>query len=145
MLVGRRSTCSLCGQEGAVLRLVGRDEASDGRRAGLAGAPLSAGVNLGEIAYTLASGLTASAGLNARQLLLAQLVGVTQQLVSAAHGQHHGIPVVHDVKTTLTAPYWLDEAWVALSVRFPLGDLPVTTSSWISHRSAVCASTITIR
>ncbi|MGC5286844.1 hypothetical protein [Micromonospora sp. DT231] len=39
------------------------------------------------------------------------------------------IPVVHDLKTMLTAPYWLDEAWVALSVRFPLGDLPVTTSS----------------
>ncbi|MFF4892043.1 hypothetical protein [Micromonospora chersina] len=39
------------------------------------------------------------------------------------------IPVVHDVKTMLTAPYWLDEAWVALSVRFPLRDLPVTTSS----------------
>ncbi|MEU2611311.1 hypothetical protein ABZ570_06955 [Micromonospora sp. NPDC007271] len=39
------------------------------------------------------------------------------------------IPIVHDVKTMLTAPYWLDEAWVALSVRFPLHDLPVTTSS----------------
>ncbi|MGC4748939.1 hypothetical protein ACLQ28_25255 [Micromonospora sp. DT201] len=39
------------------------------------------------------------------------------------------LPVVHDVRTTLTAPYWLDEAWVALSVRFPLADLPVTTSS----------------
>ncbi|MFU8875691.1 hypothetical protein [Micromonospora sp. SL4-19] len=39
------------------------------------------------------------------------------------------IPVVHDVKTMLTAPYWVDEAWVALSVRFPLGDLPLTTSS----------------
>ncbi|MEU5786893.1 hypothetical protein ABZ754_04070 [Micromonospora purpureochromogenes] len=39
------------------------------------------------------------------------------------------IPVVHDVRTMLSAPYWVDEAWVALSVRFPLGDLPVTTSS----------------
>ncbi|MEU8331533.1 hypothetical protein [Micromonospora sp. NPDC048839] len=39
------------------------------------------------------------------------------------------IPIVHDLSTMLTAPYWLDEAWVALSVRFPLGDLPVTTSS----------------
>lgn len=37
--------------------------------------------------------------------------------------------VVHDVKTMLTSSYWLDEAWVALSVRFPVGDLPVTTSS----------------
>ncbi|MGK5442026.1 hypothetical protein ACSNN7_09400 [Micromonospora sp. URMC 105] len=39
------------------------------------------------------------------------------------------IAVVHDVTTMLTAPYWVDEAWVALSVRFPLSDLPVTTSS----------------
>lgn len=39
------------------------------------------------------------------------------------------LPILHDVKTMLTAPYWLDEAWVALSVRFPLRDLPVTTSS----------------
>ncbi|TDC41807.1 hypothetical protein [Micromonospora sp. KC213] len=39
------------------------------------------------------------------------------------------ILVVHDVKTMLSAPYWVDEAWVALSVRLPLGDLPVTTSS----------------
>jgi hypothetical protein len=38
-------------------------------------------------------------------------------------------PVVHDMKSFLTAPYWADEAWVALSVRFPLSDLPVTTSS----------------
>ncbi|MET8199070.1 hypothetical protein [Micromonospora taraxaci] len=39
------------------------------------------------------------------------------------------VPVVHDVRTMLSAPYWLDEAWVALSVRMPLTDLPVTTSS----------------
>ncbi|MEU8184843.1 hypothetical protein AB0B85_08410 [Micromonospora sp. NPDC049044] len=39
------------------------------------------------------------------------------------------VAVVHDVKTMLTASYWLDEAWVALSVRLPLGDLPVTTAS----------------
>ncbi|GAA2626334.1 hypothetical protein GCM10010399_67300 [Dactylosporangium fulvum] len=38
-------------------------------------------------------------------------------------------PAVHDVKSLLTAPYWADEAWVALSVRFPLSDLPITTSS----------------
>ncbi|MFG1913859.1 hypothetical protein [Micromonospora sp. NPDC048898] len=38
-------------------------------------------------------------------------------------------PVVHDVKTMLTAGYWLDEAWVALSVRLPLSDLPAATSS----------------
>ncbi|MDG4759776.1 hypothetical protein [Micromonospora sp. WMMD710] len=39
------------------------------------------------------------------------------------------LPVVHDMPTMLAAPYWLDEAWVALSVRFPLTDLPVATSS----------------
>jgi hypothetical protein len=38
-------------------------------------------------------------------------------------------PVVHDVRTMLTAPYWLDEAWVALSVRFPLHDILTTTFS----------------
>jgi hypothetical protein len=37
--------------------------------------------------------------------------------------------VVHDVKLVLTAPYWLDEAWVALSVRFPISELPLLTSS----------------
>jgi hypothetical protein len=38
-------------------------------------------------------------------------------------------PVVHDVKSMLTAPYFLDEAWVALSVRFPISELPVVTAS----------------
>ncbi|MFI6064560.1 hypothetical protein ACIA47_04740 [Micromonospora sp. NPDC051227] len=37
--------------------------------------------------------------------------------------------VVNDIRSWLTAQYWGDEAWVALSVRFPLTDLPVTTSS----------------
>ena len=38
-------------------------------------------------------------------------------------------PALNDIKGIVTAPYWLDEAWVALSARFPLGDLAVTTSS----------------
>src|SRR5262249_26783056 len=38
-------------------------------------------------------------------------------------------PVVHDVPSLLHAPYFLDEAWVALSVRFPLSQLPLLTSS----------------
>ncbi len=38
-------------------------------------------------------------------------------------------PVVHDVGSYLRAPYWLDEAWVALSTRFPLADLPSVTAS----------------
>lgn len=36
---------------------------------------------------------------------------------------------IHDVPAALRPPYWLDEAWVAASVRFPVGDLPVVTSS----------------
>lgn len=36
---------------------------------------------------------------------------------------------VNDIRSWLTAQYWGDEAWVALSVRFPVADLPVTTSS----------------
>ncbi|HET6213652.1 MAG TPA: hypothetical protein VFE14_12380 [Micromonosporaceae bacterium] len=38
-------------------------------------------------------------------------------------------PVVHDIKNMLTAPYFLDEAWVALSWRFPISDLPSLTAS----------------
>jgi hypothetical protein len=38
-------------------------------------------------------------------------------------------PVVHDVRGMLTAPYFLDEAWVALSVRFPVSELPTLTAS----------------
>jgi hypothetical protein len=35
----------------------------------------------------------------------------------------------HDVKYMLSHPFWSDEAWVALTTRFPLSDLPATTSS----------------
>jgi hypothetical protein len=38
-------------------------------------------------------------------------------------------PAVHDVRAALRPPYWLDEAWVALSVRLPLADLPEVTKS----------------
>jgi hypothetical protein len=38
-------------------------------------------------------------------------------------------PAVHDVKGMLTAPYALDEAWVAMSVRFPASDVLAVTSS----------------
>jgi hypothetical protein len=37
------------------------------------------------------------------------------------------VPVVHDIDSMLTAPYWLDEGWVAVSLRFPFTDLPETT------------------
>jgi hypothetical protein len=36
---------------------------------------------------------------------------------------------VHDVPYALSHPYWADETWVAATTRFPLGDLPDTTSS----------------
>lgn len=37
--------------------------------------------------------------------------------------------VVHDVGYLLGQPYWTDESWVALTPRFPLTQLPATTSS----------------
>lgn len=36
---------------------------------------------------------------------------------------------VHDVGYILRHPFWTDEAWVAMSTRFPLSQLPATTSS----------------
>jgi len=37
--------------------------------------------------------------------------------------------VVHNVGYLLSLPFWTDEAWVALTTRFPLSQLPATTSS----------------
>ncbi len=37
--------------------------------------------------------------------------------------------VVHDVGYVLSQPFWNDEAWVAVTTRFPLSQLPATTSS----------------
>ena len=37
--------------------------------------------------------------------------------------------VVHDVGYLLSHPFWTDEAWVAATTRFPLSQLPATTSS----------------
>lgn len=37
--------------------------------------------------------------------------------------------VVHDVGYLLGQPFWLDEAWVAVTARFPLSQLPATTSA----------------
>ena len=37
--------------------------------------------------------------------------------------------VVHDVGYLLNLPFWNDEAWVAVTTRFPLSQLPATTSS----------------
>jgi hypothetical protein len=37
--------------------------------------------------------------------------------------------LVHDVGYLLRQPFWTDEAWVAVSTRFPLSQLPATTSS----------------
>jgi hypothetical protein len=40
-----------------------------------------------------------------------------------------GVLVVHDVGYMLSQPFWNDEAWVAVTTRFPLSQLPETTSS----------------
>ena len=37
--------------------------------------------------------------------------------------------VVHDVGYLLRHPFWTDESWVAVTTRFPLSQLPATTSS----------------
>jgi hypothetical protein len=37
--------------------------------------------------------------------------------------------LVHDVGYILRQPFWTDEAWVAVTTRFPLSQLPATTSS----------------
>jgi hypothetical protein len=36
---------------------------------------------------------------------------------------------IHDIGPALKLPYWLDEAWVALSTRLPLSDLPTDTAT----------------
>ncbi len=40
-----------------------------------------------------------------------------------------GVLAVHDVGYMLSQPFWNDEAWVAVTTRFPLSQLPETTSS----------------
>ncbi len=40
-----------------------------------------------------------------------------------------GVLVVHDVGYMLSQPFWNDEAWVAVTTRFPLSQLTETTSS----------------
>jgi hypothetical protein len=40
-----------------------------------------------------------------------------------------GVLVVHNVGYMLSQPFWNDEAWVAVTTRFPLSQLPETTSS----------------
>jgi hypothetical protein len=40
-----------------------------------------------------------------------------------------GFGLAHDLSSYLADPYWLDEAWVALSVRASWSDLPYITSS----------------
>jgi len=37
--------------------------------------------------------------------------------------------VVHDVAYMLSTPFWGDEAWVAVTTRFPVGQLPLVTAS----------------
>jgi hypothetical protein len=50
-----------------------------------------------------------------------------EQLAAAGLGLL--VLAVHNVAYLLRVPYWTDEAWVAVSTRFPLSQLPATTSS----------------
>ncbi|MFD0744988.1 hypothetical protein ACFQ1L_26625 [Phytohabitans flavus] len=47
---------------------------------------------------------------------------------------------LHNIYVMMKANYWLDEAWVAASVRLPLSDLPLATSSTPSAGRSCCAS-----
>jgi hypothetical protein len=47
------------------------------------------------------------------------------------------VGVVHDTPYLLRAPFWTDEAWVAVTTRFPLSALPATTSATPIGFSAV--------
>jgi hypothetical protein len=49
--------------------------------------------------------------------------------IAALVGLFAGFFAVNDVRHWVTAPYWLDESWVALSTRVPVGDLPTITST----------------
>src|ERR671918_3015653 len=76
--MGRLSACSFSGKEGAVLALVGGDEASHSGGAGLPGAPLSVGVDLGEACSlgTLADAVELAHALAGGRVLTATSVGV---------------------------------------------------------------------
>jgi hypothetical protein len=52
---------------------------------------------------------------------------VTEHLVAVFLGLL--VLLVHDVPYLLTHSFWLDESWVAATTRFPLSQLPDTTSS----------------
>src|SRR5829696_1800770 len=84
--MGRISACSLSGQESAVLRLIGCDEASDGSGAGLAGAALSVRVNLGQACPlgTLAGAVELAHPLTLGRVLPASSVGVVGDAPLAA-------------------------------------------------------------
>ena len=62
------------------------------------------------------TGKRLSVALNSADVLLAIVAGAM-------------VIVVHDVRYILTQPYWLDEAWVADSVRAPLSLVPRLASS----------------
>ena len=80
LAVSRLSACPLGSQEGAVLRLIGRDQASHGGGPGLAGAPLSVGVDLGEACSldTLASAVESPHALALGRVLAPTSVGVVE-------------------------------------------------------------------
>ena len=126
LVVGRLSACSLGSQEGAVLGLVGRDEVSHGGGAGLAGAPLSVGVDLGEACSlgTFAGAVELAHALALGCVLPASSVGVVgdapvEELVS------HGYIVAA-----------IDQPYLAATVVFPDGRQAAYDPRWDPPHSA---------
>jgi len=68
-----------------------------------------------------------AAGLRARVRQAVRWRRTVEYLVVLALGLL--VLVVHDVGYLLRQPFWNDEAWVAVTTRFPLSQLPATTSS----------------
>jgi hypothetical protein len=69
----------------------------------------------------------AAAGLRARVRQAVRWRRTAEQLAVLLFGLL--VLVVHDVGYLLGQPFWNDEAWVAVTSRFPLSQLPATTSS----------------
>lgn len=70
------------------------------------------------------AGASGSDGTQAQAAVLRRLNA--EHLLALAAGLL--VLVVHDVAYLLSQPFWVDEAWVAVTTRFPLSQLPATTS-----------------
>ncbi|MGP7996727.1 MAG: hypothetical protein ACLPKI_05255, partial [Streptosporangiaceae bacterium] len=76
---------------------------------------------------TPAQSSAAAAGLRARVRQAVRWRRTGEHLAALALGLL--VLVVHDVGYLLNLPFWNDEAWVAVTTRFPLSQLPAATSS----------------